>query len=135
MSRTVETPVLSLEPSPSLLAFVQRQVSQAEPYAGKERRANVRKLLAKPVLVYPADDRFSPSGPSRVMVIRDISPRGLALVHEDHLDWPLILVRISLPEIEGLVGAVVRRRIPAGPFYLMGCEIHSQFDNIVPEDW
>jgi len=132
MGRATDTPVLSPEPSPLLLAFVKRQISQAElAYAGQERRAGFRQLLAKPVLAYPADDRFSPRGPSHVMVIRDVSPRGLALVHEEQLNWPLVLLRISLPEIEALVGAVVRRSQPVGPFYLMGCEIHSQFDNLV----
>jgi PilZ domain len=132
MRCTVEAPVLPLQPSPSLLAFVQRQVSQAQPYTGQERRAEPRKLLAKPVLVYPADENFSPSGPPLTMVIRDISPRGLELVHEEPFDCPLILVRISFPEIESLVGAVVRWSRPAGPFYAMGCEIHSLFDNVVP---
>ena len=132
MRCTAEAPVLSLQPLPALLAFVQRQVSQAEPYTGQERWEALRQLLARPVLVYPADENFSPSGPSRIMVIRDISPRGLGLVHEEPLEWPLILVRISFPEIEALVGAVVRWSRPAGPFYVMGCEIHSEFDNIVP---
>ena len=132
MRCTVEAPVLPLQPSPSLLAFVQRQVSQAGPYAGEERRKEPRLLLARAVLVYPADEKFSPCGPSHTMVIRDISPRGLGLVHEEPFDWPLILVRISIPQIEALLGAVVRWSRPAGPFYAMGCEIHSLFDSVVP---
>jgi hypothetical protein len=123
MRCTVEAPVLPLQPSLALLAFVQRQVSQAEPYTGQERRAEPRKLLVKPALVYPADEKFNPSGPPRIMVIRDISPRGLGLVHEEPLDCPLILVRISFPEVESLVGAVIRWSRPAGPFYATGCEI------------
>ena len=132
MRSTVEAPTLSLQPSPSLLAFVQRQIAQAEPYTGEERRNELRQLLARAVLVYPADEKFSPCGPARVMVIRDISPRGLALVHEEPFDWPLVLVRISIPDIEALLGAVVRWSRPAGPFNSMGCEIHSLFDNAVP---
>ena len=134
MGRSVETSVLSLEPSISLLAFVQRQISQAEPYNGKERRAESRQLLVKPVLVYPADNRFNPIGPARVMVIRDISPRGLALAHEKDDDWPLVLLRISLPEIEALVGALMIWSRPVGPFYLTGYQIHPEFDSILPDD-
>ena len=134
MRGSVETSVLSIEPPPALLAFVQRQISQADHYAGEERRAENRHFLGKAVLVYPADENFSPTGPSRVMVIRDISPRGLALVHEEQLDWPLVLVRISLPDMESLVGGVVRWTRPAGPFYITGCAIHEQFDSVFPDN-
>jgi hypothetical protein len=130
MGQPAEMPVLSTQPSPALLAFVQRQVLEAQLYAGPERRSEPRQLLVKPVLVYPADENFSPTGPSCVMVIRDISSRGMELVHEEPINWPLVLVRISLPEIEALVGAVVRWRRPVGPFYFLGCEVHSHFDNI-----
>jgi hypothetical protein len=75
--------------------------------------------------VYPADENFNPIGPSSAMVIRDISSRGLGLVHEEPVDWPLILVRIPLVETESLVGAVVRWRRAAGPFHAMGCEIQT----------
>ena len=95
-----ETAALSLQPSPALVAFVRRQVSQSDFHTGVERRTEVRDLLVKPVLVYPADEMFSPVGPSQVMLIRDVSPRGLGLVHEDPLDCKRILVRISYPGTE-----------------------------------
>jgi PilZ domain len=125
-----QTPALSHQPSPALLAFVRRQVSQAELYTGPERRGGLRQFLVQPVLVYPADEHFSPVGPSQVMVIRDISPRGLGLVHENPMQSNLILVRISLPGIEALLGANVRWTRPAGPFYHIGCDIDAQFDSI-----
>jgi PilZ domain len=134
MRCTDEAPALPFQPSPSVVAFVRRQVSQAELYKGQDRRAELRHLLVRPVLVYPADEKFSPVGPSRAMVIRDVSPRGLGLVHEEPLNLGLILVRISLPEIEALVGAEVRFSRAVGPFYYFGCEIDAQFDSILPLD-
>src|SRR5262245_45627175 len=125
MGQAVEIPALSPQPSAALLAFVQRQVLQAELYAGPERRDETRQALAKPVLVYPADEDFNPTGPSCAMVIRDISSRGLGLVYEELNDWPLVVIRISLHDDETLLGAVVRWRRPAGPFYSMGCDIRT----------
>jgi hypothetical protein len=130
MHCATQTPALSHQPSPALAAFVKRQVSQGAPYTGSERRAEFRQLLVKPVLVYPADETFSPVGPSQVMVIRDISSRGLGLVYEDRLQSHRILVRISLPGIEALLGANVQWNRPLGPFYHIGCEIDAQFDSI-----
>jgi hypothetical protein len=135
MGRSVETRVLSIPPSISLLAFVQRQISQTEPYVQRELQEARRPFLAKPVLAYPADDIFSPIGASRVMVIRDVSRRSFALAHEERqLDWPRVLLRISLKGCEALLGAEVRWNRPIGPFYLMGCQIHPQFDSILPDD-
>jgi hypothetical protein len=125
-----ETTALSHHPSAPLLAFVKRQVTQTELYAGQERRGEFRHLLVKPVEVYPADEHFSPVGPPQLMVIRDISARGLGLVYEDLFKSQQILVRISLPSIEAILGANVQWNRPVGPFYHIGCEIAPQFDSI-----
>jgi hypothetical protein len=130
MHCATQPPALSSQPSAALAAFVKRQVLQGEPYTGVERRAELRQLLVKPVLVYPADERFTPVGPSQVMVVRDVSPRGLGLVYESWLQSTRILVRISLPGIEALLGANVQWNRPVGPFYHIGCEIDAQFDSI-----
>jgi len=130
MRSASETPALSHQPSAALVAFAKRQVSQAELYTGSERRGELRHLLVKPVHVYPADERFSPVGPPQIMVIRDISARGLGLVYEDLFKSQQILVRISLPSIEAILGANVQWNRPVGPFYHIGCEIAPQFDSI-----
>jgi len=130
MRSASETPALSHQPSAALVAFAKRQVSQAVLYTGSERRGELRHLLVKPVHVYPADERFSPVGPPQIMVIRDISARGLGLVYEDLFKSQQILVRISLPSIEAILGANVQWNRPVGPFYHIGCEIAPQFDSI-----
>lgn len=124
-----ETPVLSQQPSAALVAFVRRQVSQAELYDGPERRGELRHLLVMPVTVYPADEKFSPLGLPEAMVIRDISTRGLGLVHEAPLECKLILVRFALAEGETLLGAEILWNRPLGPFYHIGCEITAQLDS------
>jgi hypothetical protein len=114
-----------------LVAFVNRQVCQANLYTGSERRGEFRHHLVEPVQVYPADETFSPVGPPTVMVIRDISARGLGLVYEEDLfNSKLILVRISLPRLEAILGATVQWNRPVGPFNHIGCEIAPQFDSI-----
>ena len=125
-----ETPAVSHQASAALVAFVKRQVTQADLDRASDRRAEFRQLLVKPVRVYPADENFSPVGLSQVMMTRDVTRRGLGLVYESPLQSNLILVRISLPGIEALLGARILWNRPVGPFYHIGCEIDARFDSI-----
>src|SRR5262249_7859060 len=116
-------PVLSPPPSEALLAFAQRQISQAQLYQGPERRLESRRLVAQPALVYPADENLSPTGLSCSMVICDIASRGLGLLCEERVDWLFVLIRIPFRDDEPVRGAKFLGRRPAGPFHSMGCEI------------
>ena len=48
---------------------------------GKERRREVRQLVAAPALIQPLNDELSPVGPPLEMVIRDISSSGIGLLY------------------------------------------------------
>jgi len=112
-----------LYPSPGLLSFVKRRVAQAEAYRGPERRAEERDLLVMPVVVQAVDEQFNPLEEAQAMVISDVSPSGLGMVHERRFSHARIVVHLSYPEEGKLLAAEVRWTKPLGPFYLLGCEV------------
>lgn len=120
---------LSPWPSCALLSFVQRQVSQHQPYTGAERRASHRLLLAMPVIVQGVDEEILPEGEPQAMVVRDISSTGMGLVHEEPFEHERIVVRLTYPEEGKLLAAEVRWRKSLGPFYHLGCEIIGPLDH------
>jgi len=125
---------LSFLPSPALLAFVQRQVAQQQPFAGKERRDLPRLLLAMPVTVQGVDEQIAPVGEPHPMVVRDYSSRGLGLVHEHPFDYSRIVVELTYPEEGKILAAEVRWRKALGPFYHLGCEIVARLDRFPVHD-
>jgi hypothetical protein len=122
---------LTLSPWPScaLLSFVQRQVSQHQPYSGAERRESHRLLLAMPVIVQGVDEQIEPVGEPQPMVVRDFSERGIGLVYEQVFEHSRIVVRLTYPEDGKLLAAEVRWSKPLGPFYHLGCEIIAKLDS------
>jgi hypothetical protein len=121
-------PMLSPWPSSALLAFVQRQVSQHQPYTGTERRGGPRLLLAMPVIVQGVDEEISPVGEPQAMVVRDFSNRGFGLAHERPFEHARIVLRLTYPEEGTILAAEVRWSKPLGPFYHLGCEIVAKLD-------
>ena len=112
-----------LYPSPALLSFVKRRVAQNEAYHGKERRAEDRDLLVMPVVVQAVDEQFNPLEEAQAMVISDISPSGMGMVHERRFAHARIVVHLSYPQEGKLLAAEVRWTKPLGPFYHLGCEV------------
>jgi hypothetical protein len=126
---TVNTTSASAQlPSSSLLAFVKRQVAQQELYNGPERRADLRHLLVMPVLVLPVDENIRVAGQPQAMVIRDVSPPGIGLVHEFPFDHKRIVIQLSYPEDGKLLACEVRWSRPLGPFYHIGCQVIAKMD-------
>ena len=130
LSQTATTTGYQLLPSSALLAFAKRQVTQMEVYHGPEKRADLRHLLVMPVLVLPVDDKIRLAGPPQAMVIRDVSPPGLGLVHEFAFEHKRIVVQLSYPEDGKLLAAEVRWSKPLGPFYHIGCEVIAKLDKM-----
>ena len=121
-------PTLAPWPSCALLAFVQRQVSQHEPYTGSERREGPRLLLAMPVIVQGVDEQITPVGEPQGMVVRDFSNHGLGLAHAQPFEHARIVVRLTFPEEGTILAAEVRWSKSLGPFYHLGCEIVAKLD-------
>jgi len=135
MPTTIEHP-LSLWPSSALMAFAQRQVRQAQPYAGTERRADERLLLAMPVIVQGVDEHLVPVGEPRAMVVRDLTRNGMGLVHEQTFPHGRIVVRLTEPEEGTILAAEIRWSKPLGPFYHLGCQVIAKLDRFAPfETW
>jgi len=119
----VKTTSLLLQPSSLLVAFAKRQVRNAKLYAGPERRSEPRDLVVMPVVVQPVDEQLCPLGEPLAMVTRDLSPKGVGLIHEQRLPHDRIAIRLLVQADEVILVGAVRWRKPLGPFYLCGCEI------------
>ena len=119
---------LSFLPSPALLAFVKRQVTQEQDYSGPERRDVPRLFLAMPVTVQGVDEQIAPVGDPHPMVVRDYSPKGIGLVHEFPFEYKRIVVELTYPAEGQFLAAEVRWSKPLGPFYHLGCEIVARLD-------
>jgi hypothetical protein len=132
MSTTIERSPLSLWPSRALLTFVERQVCRAEAYYGDERRTEQRVMIAMPVIVQAVDEQLTPIGHPQPMVVRDVTPKGLGLVHEQPFDFERIVVRLSYPEEGTLLAAEVRWNKAMGPFYHLGCEVVKKLERFGP---
>jgi hypothetical protein len=112
-----------LFPSPALFQFVKRRVAQTDAYHGEEKRGESRCLLVMPVVVQAVDAQFLPLDEAQAMVIADVSPSGLGLIHERRFIHTRIVVHLSYPEEGKLLAAEVRWTKPLGPFYHLGCEV------------
>jgi hypothetical protein len=126
-----DTADLSMHPSASLVAFVKRQVRNAELFAGPERRADLRQLIVVPAIVQPVDAQCQPIGEPVAMVTRDITAKGVGLVHEEPLWHERVALRIDpdrLEDTEILIADVVWNR-PLGPFCSIGCEVVARIEN------
>jgi hypothetical protein len=116
------------------LTFVERQVCRDEGYAGPERRSEHRMLLVMPVIVQGVDEELGPLGEPQAMVVRDLTKKGLGLVHEQPFSHERIVVRLSYPEEGTLLAAEVRWNKALGPFYHLGCEVLAKLESFVPFD-
>jgi len=125
----IETPSLS-QPLPSLVAFVKRQIRNAEAYAGPERRAELRRSIVMPVIAQPIDEEFRAIGGPLAMVTRDISPKGIGLVQEERLIYDRLAIRLAFSEEVAVLVGEVRWRKPVGPFYSCGCEVIAKLENM-----
>jgi hypothetical protein len=116
------------------LTFVERQVCRDEGYAGPERRSEHRMLLVMPVIVQGVDEELGPLGEPQAMVVRDLTKKGLGLVHEQPFPHERIIVRLSYPEEGKLLAAEVRWNKALGPFYHLGCEVVAKLESFGPFD-
>jgi len=130
VSCIIEIRPLSQQPLPSLIAFVKRQIRNAEVYAGPERREALRRSIVMPVIAQPIDEEFRAIGGPLAMVTRDISPNGIGLVQEERLIYDRLAIRLAFSEEVAVLVGEVHWRKPVGPFYACGCEVIAKLDNM-----
>jgi len=131
MPKTIDH-ALALWPSRALLTFVERQVSRADAFFGDERRNEQRVMIVMPVIVQPVDDQLALVGRPQAMVVRDVTPKGLGLVHEQVFEHDRFVVRLSHPEEGTLLVAELRWNKALGPYYYLGCEVVAKLDRFEP---
>jgi hypothetical protein len=112
----------AFKPPPELVDFVKRQIREAQVFGGEERRSEERHLMLVPVLVQPVNAQYNPIGDPFVVVTRDISRKGIGLVHGQRIAHPLVALRMSLAGEEVNVVARLVRSEALGPYYFIGGE-------------
>ena len=117
----IDPPVLRQAPA-ELVSFVERHIRDAQPYADKERRSERRYLMVLPVTAQPVDQQYVAIGAPLAVVTRDISPKGIGLVHTEPIDRTLLALQMSLADEEVNLVADVHWCRALGPFYYFGGE-------------
>jgi len=124
----VESSVSSPQPSPQLIAFVNRQIRNTQSYEGPERRTEQRQHVVLPVTVQPIDEQLGPLGQPLAMVTHNLSAGGVALVHEQPMNYNRVALRMSVDGEEVLLIGEIRWRGPLGPFNMCGCKVIAKLD-------
>jgi predicted RNA-binding Zn-ribbon protein involved in translation (DUF1610 family) len=68
-----------------------------KPYAGPERRENTRMRITMPVAAVPLDEFLHPVGQPGMLITRDISVTGIALLHDE--PWRPKYMVVELPAV------------------------------------
>ncbi len=105
---------------PELISFVERQVRDAQPFPWREQRLEKRNLMVVPVLGRPVDDAYRPIDEPFWLVSRDISSKGIGLVHMDRFDHKLLALQMSIAGEEVVVIGRVEWQRGTGPFCSTG---------------
>ena len=116
----------SLDVPVELLAFVRRMQRNSEIHPYAEKRSEEREPFVATVLAVPLDSEFNPVGNKFTVVSRDISSRGIGLVHSERLSHQLLGLQTCLAGEEvNLVAEIVWQK-PMGPFEYIGCRFVSR---------
>jgi hypothetical protein len=116
---TIHAPVLA-QPPAELVSFVERYIRNTRPHEGLERRSQRRYLMVVPVMAQPVNEQFSPTAAPFAIVTRDISPKGIGLVHSEPVDQTLLALQMVLADEEVNLVADIQWCKAFGPFYYFG---------------
>jgi hypothetical protein len=111
-----------VHPSDEMAAFVdrliQRLIEEGLYYDGPDRRSEKRHVVAIPVRAMPLDGNLRPAGAGFIATARDISRRGIAVIHSQVLTCPLLAVELADFDGRQIQAAVeVLRCRPVGPYF------------------
>lgn len=109
-----------LAPPQELIDFAERHIRNASVYSKLERREQKRHFIVVPVVAVPVDEQFQPIGDAVALVTRDISSKGIGLVHFEPLSQGLLAIRMRLAGDEVNVVIEIGWSKPLGPFELSG---------------
>lgn len=104
--------------------LIRRLAEEGLYYAGPNRRTERRHAVALRVRAMPLDDKLQPAGEAFVATSRNISSRGIALIHVEKVTHPYLAVELTDVDGKTFEAAVeVLRCQPQGSYY----EIAGQF--------
>jgi len=110
-------------PPVEMLDFV-RDLTRFECY---ERRSH-RHPLVMEVLAVPIDAQLQPIAAQFVALTRDISPRGISLVHTARIHAPWLRLKIEGNNLNAILHAKVLRCRRLRQNFEIGCEFVSRID-------
>jgi len=119
----------AFKPSAELVSFVKRQLRDTHVPHGVDRRKEERLRILVPVLVQPMDEQYRPIETPFAVVSRDISEKGIGLVHTEPALGNLLALHFSLAGEDVNVVVRVIWSKPVGPFYYSGCGFVAKLDN------
>jgi hypothetical protein len=116
---TVRNPNV-LKPPADLVSFVKRRLRDAPLQRNVHHREEERHPMLVSVLAQPVDEEYRAIGEPFALVTRDISEKGIGLVHTEPITETLVAIQMSLAGEE--VNVVVRLlwSQALGPFYYLG---------------
>lgn len=112
-------------PPQEIVEFVERligQYKQDDRFCGaNERRSEQRHPIAVPIIARPVGEDLQSAGEPFVAVTKDISTRGVALLHHEPIDSKYMAVRLTDRDGRKLTGAIeVLRCRQVGQFFEVG---------------
>jgi hypothetical protein len=128
MSAPLIDPPALHDPPAELVSFVERHIRDAQLYDGEERRSERRYLMVLPVRAQPVDEQCLPTGPPFAVVTRDVSPKGIGLVHSEPVQRTLLALQMFIADEEVSLVADVQWCEAFGPFYYLGGEFVKRLE-------
>jgi hypothetical protein len=104
--------------------LIKRLIEEGHYYDGPDRRKEKRHAVALQVIAMPLTEDLLPAGPAFVATTRDISRNGIAIIHYQPVDSPLLAVQLTDLGGKTFEGAIdLRRCRKIGNYY----EIAGQY--------
>jgi hypothetical protein len=98
--------------------LIKRLIEEGHYYDGPDRRTEKRHVVAMQVHARPLSEDLQPLGPAFVATTKDISKRGIAIIHFEPVTSPLLAIELSDLNGKKFQGAVeIRRCRPVGPYF------------------
>ena len=114
---------------PELIAFVERQIRDAQPHPWRDRRLEKRNLMVIPVLGRAVDDNYQPIDEPFWLVSRGISSRGIGLVHMDRFEHKLLALQMTIAGEEVVVVTRIEWQRGTGPFCSSGASFVAKLED------
>jgi hypothetical protein len=130
MSTAIVRTPSAIKPPANLVSFVRRRLRDAHLQRDVDRREEERHPILVSVFAQPVDEQYRAIGEPFALVTRDISEKGIGLVHTEPITDNLLALHMSLAGEE--VNVVVRLcwSKALGPFYYLGGEFVAKLTSL-----